>query len=88
MGLHEDLHATTQVPAQLVGSAAACERRWSFDWRGPDDDPTGVLGKGLAGAPARVLPRHHGCLGKGLAGGLVDLLGKDLAKNRRLLVLI
>ena len=56
MGLHKDLHATTQVPAQLVGSAAACERWWRFYWRGPDGGPTGVLGKGLAGAPARVLP--------------------------------
>src|SRR3954470_22949891 len=45
-----------QVPAQLVGSAAACEWRWRCDWRGLDGGPTGVLGKGLAGAPARVLP--------------------------------
>ena len=58
MGLHEDLHAATQVPAQLVGSAAACERRWRFSQRGPDGGPAGVLGKGLAGAPARVLPRR------------------------------
>ena len=56
VGLHEDLHAATQVPAQLVGSAAACKRRWRFDWCGPDGGPAGVLGKGLAGAPARVLP--------------------------------
>ena len=55
MGLHEDPHAATQVLAQLVGSAAACEWRWRFDWRGPDGGPTGVLGKGLAGAPTRVL---------------------------------
>src|SRR3954470_175757 len=45
-----------QVPAQLVGSAAACEWRWRCDWRGLDGGPTGVLGKGFAGAPARVLP--------------------------------
>ena len=58
VGLHEDPLAATQVPAQLVGLAAACERWWRFDWRGPDGGPTGVLGKGLAGAPARVLPRR------------------------------
>ena len=55
---------------------------------------------GLAVAPlvslARVLPGPrqgpcHGIAvvpGKDLAGGLVDFLGKDLAKDRRLLVLI
>ena len=26
--LHEELYAAMQVPAQLVGLAAACERRW------------------------------------------------------------
>ena len=78
MGLHEDPHAATQVPAQLVGLAAACERRWRFDWRGPDGGLTGVLGKGLAVAPA-VIP------GKALAGGLVVLLGWDPAKDHHLL---
>ena len=78
VGLHEDPHAATQVPAQLVGSAAACEWRWRFDWRGPDGGPTGVLGKGLAMAPA-VIP------GKALAGGLVVLLGWDPAKDHHLL---
>ena len=58
MGLHEDLHAATQVPAQLVGSAAACELWWRFSRRGPDGGPVGVLGKGLAGASARVLLRR------------------------------
>ena len=58
VGLHEDLHAATQVPAQLVGSAAACMRWWRFNRRGPDGGPVGVLGKGLAGAPGRVLPRR------------------------------
>ena len=58
MGLHEDLHAATQVPAQLVGSAAACMQWWRFSRRGPDGGPAGVLGKGLAGAPAGVLPRR------------------------------
>ena len=86
VGLHEDLHAATQVPAQLVGSAAACERRWRFDWRGPDGVPTGVLGKGLAGAPTRVLPWHLLFIpGKALAGGLVVLLGWDPAKDHHLL---
>ena len=78
MGLHEDLHAATQVPAQLVGSAAACMRWWRFSRRGPDGGPAGVLGKGLAGAPA-VIP------GKALAGGLVVFLGWDPAKGCRLL---
>ena len=58
MRLHEDLHAATQVPAQLVGSATACMRWWRFSRCGPDGGPAGVLGKGLAGAPARVLPRR------------------------------
>ena len=55
---------------------------------------------GLAVAPqvssARVLPgpRQGSCRGiavvpgKDLAGGLVDFLGKDLAEDRRLLILI
>ena len=50
--LHEDLHAATQaldelawglhvatqVPAQLVGLAAACER-WRLGWCGPGSGP-------------------------------------------------
>ena len=69
---HEDLHATTQVlgelawkphvatqvPVQLVGLAAACERWRSFGQHGPGCGPADVLGKGLAGGPARVLPWH------------------------------
>ena len=59
-----------------------------------------MAGVGLAAAllvsSARVLPgpRQGSCRGvvvvpgKDLAGGLVDFLGKDLAKDRRLLVLI
>mgnify|MGYP006951652130 FL=1 len=59
-----------------------------------------MAGAGLAVAPlmpsARVLPgaRQGSCRGvavvpgKALAGGLVDLLGKDPAEGRRLLVLI
>ena len=71
VGLHEDPHAATHVPAQLVGSAAACERWWRFSRRGVDGGPAGVLDKGLAGAPTRVLP---GLLelspGEDLAGGV------------------
>ncbi len=78
VGLHEDLHAATQVPAQLVGSAAACMRWWRLSWHGPDGGPAGVLGKGLAEAPA-VIP------GKALAGGLMVFLGWDPAKGCRLL---
>ncbi len=62
--LHEDLHAATQaldelawelhvatqVPAQLVGLAAACERRRRLGWCGPGSGPAGALGEGLAGA--------------------------------------
>ena len=73
-GLHEDLHATTQVlaelvwkshaatqvPAQLVGLAAACKRRRSLGWRGPSSGPADAFGKGLAvvlpSSPARRLP--------------------------------
>ena len=59
--LHEDLHAATQacaelawklhvatqVPAQLVGLAAACEWRWRLGWRGPGSGPADALGEGL-----------------------------------------
>ena len=59
-----------------------------------------MAGVGLAAAPrmssARVLPgpRQGSCRGvvvvpgKDLAGGLVGILGKDLAEDRRLLILI
>ena len=83
--LHEDLHAATQaldelawelhvatqVPAQLVGLAAACERRCKLGWRGPGGGPAGVLGEGLAGWPgkglavARCRPRQGPCRGSG-----------------------
>ena len=67
--LHEDLHAATQaldelapglhvatqVPAQLVGLAAGCERRWKLGWHGPGGGPAGVLGEGLAGWPGKGL---------------------------------
>ena len=38
--------------------------------------------------PARVLPWRTVVPGKGLAGGLVAFLSKDLADDRRLLILI
>ena len=40
------------------------------------------------GGPARVWPWRVVVLGKDLAGGLVTFLGKDLAEDRRLLILI
>ena len=46
--------------------------------------PTRVLPCGLA----RVLPWRAVVPGKGLAGGLVAFLAKDLAEDRRLLILI
>ena len=46
------------------------------------------LVRALPGGPARVLPWYAGVPGKDLAGGLVGLLGKDLAKVHRLLILI
>src|SRR3990170_4992408 len=81
--LHEDLHAATQaldelawelhvatqVPAQLVGLAAACEWRWRLGWCGPGSGPAGVLGEDLAGGPgkglavARSRPRQGSCRG-------------------------
>ena len=46
------------------------------------------LVRALPGGPARVLPRRAVVPGKDLAGGLVAFLGKDLAEDRRLLILI
>ena len=83
--LHEDLHATTQaldelawelhvatqVSAQLVGLATACERWWKLVRRGFGSGPAGVLGEGLAGWPgkglavARCRPRQGSCRGSG-----------------------
>ena len=42
----------------------------------------------LSCGPARVLPWRAVVPGKGLARGLVAFLGKDLAEERRLLILI
>ena len=44
--------------------------------------------RALPGGPARVLPWRAVVPGKDLAGGLVALLGKDLAEDRFLLILI
>ena len=44
--------------------------------------------RALPGGPARVLPRRAVVPGKVLAGGLVAFLGKDLAEDRCLLILI
>ena len=53
--LHEGLHAATQVPAQLVGSVAACEWQRRLGWCGPGSGPAGALGEGLAGWPGKGL---------------------------------
>ena len=45
------------------------------------------LVRALSGSPARVLPWRAVVPGKDLAGGLVAFLGKDLAEDRRLLIL-
>ena len=44
--------------------------------------------RALPGGPARVLSWRAVVLGKDLAGGLAAFLGKDLAEDRRLLILI
>ena len=46
------------------------------------------LVRALPGGPARALPWRGVVSSKGLAGGLVAFLGKDLAEDRRLLILI
>ena len=46
------------------------------------------LARALPGGPARVLPWRAVVPGKDLAGGRVAFLGKDLAEDRRLLILI
>ena len=64
-----ELHVATQVPAQLVGLAAACERWWKLGRRGPGGGPASILGEGLAGWPgkdlavARCRPRQGSCRG-------------------------
>ena len=66
-----ELHLATQVPAQLVGLAAACERRWRLGWCGSRSGPADALGEGLAGWPGKGLavaccrPRQGPCRGSG-----------------------
>ena len=50
--------------------------------------PLASLARALPCGPARVLPWRAVVPGKGLAEGLVAFLGKDLAEDRRLLILI
>ena len=44
--------------------------------------------RALLGGPTRVLSWHAVVPGKDLAGGLVAFLGRDLAENSRLLILM
>ena len=46
-----------QAPAQLVGLAAACERRWKLGWFGIGSGPAGVLDEGLAGGLVAFLSK-------------------------------
>ena len=46
------------------------------------------LVRALPGGPARVLPWRAVVPGKDLARGMVAFLGKDLAEDRRLLIVI
>ena len=86
VGLHEDLHAATRVPAELVASAAACMRWWRFSRRGPDGGPTGVSWQGPCRGPDNGLAMAPADIpGKAFAGGLVVLLGWDPAKDHHLL---
>ena len=81
--LHEDLHAATQACAELAWKLHVATQvpaqlvelaaAWGRRWS------LGWCGTGSGPA---------GVLGKGLAGGLVAFLGKDLAEDRRLLILI
>ena len=50
--------------------------------------PLASLARALPGGPARVLPWRAVVPGKDLAGGLVAFLGKDLAEDSCLLILI
>ena len=55
---------------------------------GPAMAPLASSVRALLGGPARVLPWRAVVPGKVLAGGLVVPLSKDLAEDRRLLILI
>ena len=81
------MHAATQVLADLA---------WKLHANGGGALADAGQAVALLTPSARVLPgaRQGSChgiavvLGKDLAGALVDFLGKDLAKDRRLLVLV
>ena len=76
-----------------------CLVSW-LSWQLHANDGGNLVGAGLAvallaslvralpGGPARVLPWRAVVPCKGLARGLVAFLGKDLAEDRRLLILI
>ena len=76
-----------------------CPPSW-LGWQLHVNSGGSLVGMGLAvallaslvraspGGPARVLPWRDVVPGKGLAGGLVAFLGKDLAEDRHLLILI
>ena len=90
--LHEGLHVVTQaladlawkqhvathVPTQLVGLAAACERRWKIlAGAGLAVAPPVRLARVSSGGPTRVLPGSANFPVKDLAGGLVGFFGED-----------
>ena len=68
-----------------------CPPSW-LGWQLHVNDGGSLVGAGLAVALlaslVRALPWRTVVRGKGLAGGLVAFLGKDLAEDRRLLILI
>ena len=90
--LDEDLHATSEAPPEpwpnvVDGVGDRGFEGGSLRWCGRAAPARGLLG--LLG-----LPRQGSCCGiavvpgKDLADGLVGILGKDLAEDRHLLILI
>ena len=67
----------------MVGAGLAVAPLASLEWALPCGSA-----RVLPGGPARVLSWCAVVSGKDLAGGLVAFLGRDLAENRRLLILI
>ena len=95
--LASKMHVATLVPAQLVGlgqlhvngGGSLVSMGLAVTLRAPlarasSGGPARVLPRG----PARVLPWRTVVPGNGLAGGLVAFLGKDLAEDHRLLILV
>ena len=68
-----------------------CPPSW-LGWQPHVNDGGDLVGAGLVVAllafSVRALPWRAVVPGKGLAGGLVAFLGRDLAENRNLLILI